>query len=113
MQPGLDASPLVGGEDPGDDVEGPGPVDALAVGVDGERDALVQDVDVGGVLADLQLGRPERASIPASAAAAGRGVAVGGEELVPGSGPPAEVSLVTPLPTGGPVRLDLASVTSS
>ncbi len=41
-------------DDPRDDVERPRPIDAAAVGVDRERDAHRQDVEVGVILACLQ-----------------------------------------------------------
>ena len=47
--------PLAGLDHPGDHVERPGPVDAVTVGVDGERDAHRQDVGRRAGLAGVQL----------------------------------------------------------
>ncbi len=46
----LHERPLVAGDHPGDDVERPGAIDVLAVGVHGERDAHRQDLDLGDAL---------------------------------------------------------------
>ena len=47
--------PLGGVDDPRDHVERPRPIDAASIGVDGERDPHREDVEVGVVLACLQL----------------------------------------------------------
>ena len=47
---GLESVPLVGGDDPGDDVERPGPVDARVVAVDLKRHPDPSDLLVGGSL---------------------------------------------------------------
>jgi hypothetical protein len=82
---GLDAAPLGGVDDPGDDVEGPGPVDAPAVRVDGEGHAHGQDVQVGVVLAGLELGHAERVDELHQGGGRGPGTAVRTDELVPES----------------------------
>ena len=49
-QPPGDRGPFLGRDDPRHDVEGPGTVDVLAVGVDGERDAHRSDRELCGSL---------------------------------------------------------------
>jgi hypothetical protein len=73
-----------GGDDPRDDVERPGPVDATAVGVDGERDAHGEDVELGERLSLLQFAVLERRQLLDERSCRGARRAVGGEELVPG-----------------------------
>ena len=53
-EPALDLLPLLAGDQPGDDVERPRPVDVLALGVDRERDAHREDLEVGHPLALAQ-----------------------------------------------------------
>ena len=50
-QAGADAVPLGARDHPRDDVERPGAVDVLTVGVDGERDPHREDVELGDLLA--------------------------------------------------------------
>ena len=59
-QPGLDGLPLVGRHDPGDDVEGPGPVDSGRAFVDGEGHPDGPHLAVGGL---LPLGQRLRAEL--------------------------------------------------
>jgi hypothetical protein len=81
---GLDATPLRRGDDPRDDVERPGPVDATAVGVHRERDAHGEDVELGERLSLLQFAVLERRQLLDERSCRGARRAVGGEELVPG-----------------------------
>ena len=82
-QPRLDAAPLGGVDDPGDHVERPRPVDAAPVGVDGERDAHGEHVEVGGVLTGLQLGHPEVLEVLDERRGRPARAAVGLQQLVP------------------------------
>ena len=72
-----------GRDDPRDDVERPGSVDALAVGVHGEGDAHRQDVDLGQRLALLQLAVLERRQLGEQRRRGGPRRAVGRHQLVP------------------------------
>ena len=85
-QPGLDRPPLLGVDDAGDDVEGPGPVDAAPVGVHGERDAHREDVEVGPDLPFLELGQPELPELGHEERGRGAGGAVGRHQFVPRRG---------------------------
>ena len=60
-EPALDLRPLLGLDHAGHDIEGPGPVDPLAVGVDGEGDPHRQDVEIGQVTG-VARARPARAA---------------------------------------------------
>ena len=73
LEAALDGPPLAGGDDPRDHVERPGAVDAAPVGVHGERDPQGEDVELGEVLALLQLGEAESLEEIGEAFAAGRG----------------------------------------
>ena len=77
------ARPLRRVDDPRDDVERPRPVDAAAVGVDGERDAHRQDVGRRRGLAGAQLVELERVDDGQHSAAAGRGCTAVVAQLVP------------------------------
>ena len=54
-QAGGDAVPFLRGDDPRNDVEGPGAVDVLAFAVDREGDAHLDDGALGSFLAGLEL----------------------------------------------------------
>ena len=91
----------------------PRPVDALAVGVHGERDAHGEDVDVGGVLAGPQLGQAERAQVLDERGGGRTGLAVLVEQLVPGAGERAQIGhRHVIVPSGGLCRLDVPFVTA-
>ena len=77
----LDQVPLVGRHDPGDDVEGPGPVHARRAFVDGEGDADGPHLPVGGVLALGQRLGPEGGEVAPQG--------LGRRPGVPPSAPPA------------------------
>ncbi len=85
-QPDLDGAPLGRVDHPGDHVERPRAVDAAAVGVDGEGDPERQDLQVGEVLAGLELGGAEVADHVDDRGGRLARLAVGRDQLVPGVG---------------------------
>ncbi|MFT3853519.1 MAG: hypothetical protein QM733_12385 [Ilumatobacteraceae bacterium] len=85
LQATLDGPPLARRDDPRDDVERPGTVDAPPVGVDGERDPEGEDVDLGEVLAGLQLDQPHPLQVIRQRLRGRTRLTVAADQLVPGA----------------------------
>jgi hypothetical protein len=81
-QTGLDGLPFAPRDDPGQDIEGPGPVDVLPLAVDGEADPHLQDRMVRRLLAGLQFIVVEGGEVVGEAPCGGPGLPRGGDQFV-------------------------------
>ncbi len=85
-QAGLHRLPFRGGDRPGDEVEGENLLDPAAVGIDGKGDALVDEDEVGGGAALLELGGLQAAEAFDDEPGVGVRPIRLGEEFIPGRG---------------------------
>ncbi len=83
-QAGVDPLPFLGGDDAGQEVGRDDPLGRLVVAVDGEGDALVQEGQLAGLLAALELAGGERRQPPVERGVVRADRAVGREHLVIG-----------------------------
>ncbi len=83
---GFHRLPFPGGDRPRDEIEGKDLLDPAAIGIDGKGDALVDEDEVGGGAALLELGGLQSAETFDDEPGVGVRLAVLGEEFVPGGG---------------------------